>query len=256
MSCQKSGVLLIALLCACSTVSQQDVHKASMHRRIGQAQLQRNVLALALREYRAAVAANPGDVEAWFGLAETYRRKGMFDDAEASLLEVLDLDPDHMDARLNLTVVFLMAERWDDAIRESTALVNEPTFLRPSRALVNRGWAHYKSGDLVLAERDLREALITDPGSYQARLNLGVVFFDRGRVLDAMVQFERVLVILKRRPPAMFGATEAQARFHLAQANVKLGKRRQAIEHLRRAAERGGEGEWGKKSREYLSALE
>ena len=256
MRSRVTGVLLIALLCACATVSERDVHKASMHRRLGEAQLQKNVLELALREYHAAVKINPGDPEAWFGLAETYRRKGMLEDAEKSLREVLEIEPEHHDARLNLSVVYLMAERWDDAIEESTALVNEPTFLRPSRALVNRGWAHYKSGDLTLAERDTREALVSDPGSFQARLNLGVVLFDRGQVLDAMVQLERVLQILTRRPPALFGAAEAQARFHLAQANVKLGRREKAIEHLRAAAERGGGSEWGKKSKEYLAALE
>ena len=180
----------------------------------------------------------------------------MLDDAEKSLHEVLEIDPEHMDARLNLSVVYLMGERWEDAIAESTALVNEPTFLRPSRALVNRGWAHYKSGDLALAERDTREALVSDPGSFHAHLNLGVVLFDRGHVLDAMVQFERVLEILKRHPPAIFGEAEAQARFHLAQGNVKLGKREKAVEHLRKAAERGGEGEWGKKSKEYLAVLQ
>ena len=241
---------------ACASVDPRDVNRANMHRRIAQANLQRNAVELAIREYRAAVALNPADPELHFGLAEAYRRKGLLEDSEQSLLRALDLSPDHHDARLNLSVVYLQQQRWADAIRQTDVLVADPTFLRPSRALVNRGWGHYKSGDLEAAERDFREAMVTDPGNFHVHLNLGLVLSERSEVLDAMVQFEQAVEILKRRPPAAFGVAEAQARFHLAQAHVRLGQREKAIKELRQAAERGGASEWGKKSKEYLAILE
>ncbi len=249
--------LLIAALLGCATsVSEQDVRLASMHRRLAEAKLQKGSLEFSIREYRAAIALNPKDPENHFGLAEAYRRKDLLDEAETSLHEALRLDPAHPDARLNLSVVYLQQERWPEAIAVTTLLVDDPTFLRPSRALVNRAWGHYRLGELDAARSDLTEALLGDSGNYQAHLNLGVVLFDQGQMLDAMLHFERVLKLLERRPPEQFGAAEAQARFHLAQAHVKLGQREKAVEHLRLAAKRGGRGEWGRKSEEYLSLLQ
>lgn len=250
------AIVAVASLLGCATVSPQDQFRAQTHRRLAQSQLQRGALELAIREYRASLALAPKDPETHFGLAEAYRRKGMLAEAEAELTETIRLAPDHQDARLNLSVVYMQQERWEDAIRETTALFDDPTFLRPSRALVNRGWAHYKSGDLEGARRDLAEALVSDPGNFQARLNLGRVLLDRGEVKAAMGQFEKVLELVERRPLAVSGPAEAQARFHLAQAHVTLGQSGRAIEQLRVASERGGRSEWGQKSREYLSTLE
>jgi tetratricopeptide (TPR) repeat protein len=247
--------MLTTLACA-TVVDEREIRRASMHRRLAEAKLQKNSLELAIREFRAAQDLNPKDAEIYFGLAEAYRRKGLLTEAEQTLDEALRLAPDHQDARLNLSVVYLMQDRWPEAIAITTELIHDPTFLRPSRALVNRGWAYYKSGDDEAAKRDLQEALVSDAGNFQAHLNLGLLYLDQGSTLDAMVHFERVLKILERRPPAIFGATEAQARFHLAQAHVKLGQRDRAIAELRMAAERGGSGEWGERSKEYLTALE
>ena len=86
-------------------------------------------------------------------------------------------------------------------------------------------------------------------------MNLGILYYGRGETVDAVTQFEQVLEILEGRPPQVFGASEAEARFRLAQAHVRLGHHAEAIEHLRVAEERGGKGKWGRKSREYLAVL-
>ncbi len=58
-----------------------------------------------------------------------------------------------------------------------------------------------------------------------------------------------------RKVPSARGL-EIEARFRLAQAHIKLGQLSRAIQHLRVAADRGGKGEWGRKSKEYLQLLE
>lgn len=83
-----------------------------------------------------------------------------------------------------------------------------------------------------------------------------MVLLEQGEVLDAMAHLERVLKLLEPRHDGRFGAVEAQARFHLAQAHVKLGQREKAVEQLRQAAKLGDQNEWGRKSQEYLSLLQ
>lgn len=238
------------------SLSDQDLRRALMHRdraslKLGQAQLE-----MAIREYNRSIALNPYDPEAHFGLGEALRLKGLHDEAEASVREAIRLDPEHHDARLNLAVLHLTAERWDLAIQETTRLLEDPTFLNPARALVNRGWAYYSKGELDRAESDLRDALDVDSAIYQTHLNLGIVLYDQGEVAESLKELERVLSILDGYGPGVLPSVEAETRFRIAQARVKLGQREQAVEQLRLASDRGGRGAWGTKAREYLSLLE
>jgi Tfp pilus assembly protein PilF len=236
--------------------SEETQSRSESRRRLAHMKLERGQVELAIREYQHALEEWEADPENHFGIAEAYRRKGSLDLAEQHLERALALDPKHQEARLNLSVVYMQQERWIESIRESTVLIEDPTFLRPVRALVNRGWAYYKSGDIAAAERDLQQAVREEGSNHQARLDLGIVLFDRGDVIESMRQLERVVELIERRPHAGFGPLEAQARFHLAKAHVKLGQRERAIQQLRAAVERGGDGEWGQKSREYLGVLQ
>ena len=108
-------------------------------------------------------------------------------------------------------------------------------------------WIHYLP--------DYGEALKQGGASLYAHMNLGILYYSRGETVDAVNEFERVVELLRDRSPEMFGASEAEARFRLAQAHVKLGHHAEAIEQLEVAEKRGGEGQWGRKSGEYLAVL-
>ena len=242
-------------LAGCATpVSFAVRERAETHRQLAEMQIGRHEVELAIREYKRSLKINDKDPETHFGISEAYRRKGVLDLAEHHLLKTLRLDPENVDARLNLGVVYLQLERWQDAIRVNSALIEDPTFFRPARALVNRGWAHYKSGNAERAQRDYSEALKQGGAGLHARMNLGILYYSRGETVDAVTQFEQVLELVEGRPQ-LFGTSEAEARFRLAQAHVKLGHHAEAIEHLRVVEERGGKGKWGRKSREYLAVL-
>jgi tetratricopeptide (TPR) repeat protein len=244
-------------LAACQTGPTPGmIREASLHRDLADVKLQKGELSFAIREYQAALELVPKDAYLHFGLGEAYRRKGMYDEAEQQFLRALELDPDQAEARMNLAVVYLQQERWPEAIAANTAMIEQPVFIRPSRALVNRGWAHYKSGDLEAAERDFREALKGSGAAHHANLNLGIVLFEKGEILEAVTHFNRVLELIQERPNSIYVGLEAQTRFRLAQSHVGLGQREKALEHFRAAADVGGDSEWGQKSREYLGILE
>jgi type IV pilus assembly protein PilF len=250
-----TALALAALALACSGPGEQAELKADTHFRLANSRLQRGAVELAIREYRSALAIAPDNAEYNFGIAEASRRTGEIAEAEKHLLRAIETDPDHQDARLNLSVVYLQQERWEDAIAMTNALLKDVTFLNPSRALVNRGWARYKAGDLKGAKDDLSEALV-DGAGYQARLNLAIVLLDSGDALEAMTHLKRVISTLEKRQTLNARCAETEARFHMAKAHVKLGQREPAIGELRLGSERGEKCNWGTKAKEYLALLQ
>jgi type IV pilus assembly protein PilF len=250
------SIAAIALSACASGLTPLQQRQAQTHRDLADLKLQQGELGFAIRQYQAVLELDPKNAEAHFGLGEAYRRRGMLTDAERHFKRANRIDRLHDDALFNLGVVYIQQERWEDAIELNTQLSEEPTFLRPERALVNRGWALYKSGDLAGAKSDFQEVLAGNSADFHSHLNLGIVLYDQGETLQAMVHFERVLQLIDRRPTSAAGGLGAQARFHLAQAHVKLGQRDKAIRELERASQQGGSGEWATKSRAYLTVLQ
>ncbi len=249
-------VCAVVALSGCATLDNTKRAKVDAYRDLGNMYLHRGQVELAIREYRKGLAVWDGDSETHFAVGEAYRQKGAFDDAERHLVRAVRLDHSLHDARLSLGALYLQNERWSDAVRESEILVADPTFLRPARALVNLGWAHYKSGNRKLAEGLFVEAVSSDTSNYQARLNLGILLYEREELVESVQQFGEVTTLLEARPAWLFGAVEAEARFRMAMAHVRLGNRHRAIEQLRVAVDRGGKTQWAEKSRDYLAVLE
>lgn len=253
---RSAALVLAAALFACATQSTESVSRADMRRRLADMKLAQGEVEMAIREYRGSIEIYDRDPEAYFGLAEAYRRKGLLPESEKALLEALRIDPKHQEARLNLGVLHLLQERWQDAIKQNRILIDDPTFLRPSRALVNLGWAYFKLGNIEEAKRSFEQALAEDRASFHAHLNLGIVLFEGGEMLESIRHYRAAIASLERRPFEAAGSAEAEARFRMAQAHVKLGQLDQAVTQLRAAAESDGRGEWGQRSREYLQILQ
>ncbi|MFI5314171.1 MAG: tetratricopeptide repeat protein [Myxococcota bacterium] len=251
-----AAIGVLVALSACATVTDREILLADQHRDLASNKLQQGEAEGAVAEYRRALAINPRDPETHFGLAEAYRRKEMLSDTERELKEALHLDPNHQEARLALGVTYLQMQRWTDAAAEFQRLADDPSFIRPTRALVNLGWAHYKSGDLDRAVAEFGRALKADAANYTAHLDLGIVLYDKGQLVEAIQHFEECVNIVSERPAPVYGPAEAEARFRGAQAYVRLNQRDRAVTSLRVAVERGGASEWAQKSSDYLKVLQ
>jgi Tfp pilus assembly protein PilF len=249
-------VAALALATGCKTLTEREFLLADQHRDLAATKLAQGEREAAVTEYKRALAINPNDPETHIGLAEAFRAKEMYSETERELKEALRLDPDHHEARLALGVTHLQQQRWADAAAEFQRLADDPSFIRPARALVNLGWAHYKSGDLDQAAADFERALKQDRENYTAHLDLGIVLYDKGDLVEAIKHFEECASIIGERPALAFGSAEAEARFRMAQAYVRLNQRDRAVSALRVAVERGGESEWARKSSDYLKVLQ
>lgn len=162
---------------------------AEVRRLLGWAELQRGRLDEAIENLRAALALEPRDSSAEFGLAEAYRRKRMFDEAQASLDRVEQLDAKFPGLQLERGRLAEARGDMEGAIAGYRAALAEAP---DDAALKSRlGAALVLSGQLEEAERLLREVLQVQPYSAEAEHFLGRIELQKGQVEDARQRFLR-----------------------------------------------------------------
>ena len=74
---------------------------------------------------RRAVELSPLSPDARFYLGATLYRLNLYDESESFLLSVFDMDPEHAQARLMLINVYARIRRYEDALEQATAFLDE-----------------------------------------------------------------------------------------------------------------------------------
>lgn len=229
--------------------SRDDAKRASSHLTVGADHMAGGRTALALREFLAAEQLDPKNPQIQYALGEAYLARDKPKDSETHFLRALQLRPDYHDARLSLSGLYVAQGRYQDAITQCQALLDDPTFPQPWRALANRGWAEYKLGHFQEARATLKQALDFEHDYWPAMLSLAILEQGQGHHLEAIGLLDDILEL----KPG--GRVEAEANYRLAEIYISLGKRDQAVGHLTAAVERQPDGEWARRSQEYLKLL-
>lgn len=224
--------------------------KAVARYNVGVHHLSEGRTALALRELRVALDKNPEDPWIHLALAEGYRRKASPVEAETHLRQALLIDPDFQQAQLTLSALLVQTGKYDQAVIESQKLVDDPTFEAPWRAHTNLGWALFKLGRLPEARQNLELALEYRPYYWRAALDLGILEAEAGHKLEAVKLFQKTL---EMEPGAL---AVAEVNYRLGEIYVSLGRREEALAHLSQAAATRPNGNWGKRSEDYLKLLQ
>jgi Tfp pilus assembly protein PilF len=223
--------------------------QAKSHFELGVDHLDNGRNALAVREFLIAESLDPKNAKIQVGLAEAYMHKGKIEEAEAHLLRALALYPQFHDARLSLSALYLMTGRAAQAAAESRILVDDPTFPATWRALTNLGLAEMEQGNRAEARKHLELAIEYNRSYWPALLTLGILEKQEGRLPEAVSLLQQVL---EQKPVP---SARAEANYRLAEIYVALGQHEQAVGHLMTAVAQAPDGEWGKKSEEYLKIL-
>jgi tetratricopeptide (TPR) repeat protein len=249
-----SGLLALAPLFGCATTptaedEEQGFKKAASHFNLAADHADNGRLELALRDLLAAARLDPGNPRIQHSLGMVYLQKGKIAEAEMHLLRALEIRPDYGQARFNLSTLYLNQERYEESIQHSKILYDDATFAWPWRALTNWGWAAYKLGRVEEARRQLEYSRDFRARYWPTLLNLGILEAEQGHKVEAIRYFADVLEI----EPGPSAAAEAN--YRLAEIYVSLGKRKQAVGHLRTAVVKAPSDPWGKKSEEYLKLL-
>jgi tetratricopeptide (TPR) repeat protein len=223
--------------------------RANSHFEVGIDHLGNQRYALGLRELRSAESLDPKNPRIQAGLAQAYLHKGRADEAEAHLLRALAIDPEYHDARLNLSALYLLTERYPEAAEQARVLVDDPTFPGVWRAYANLAVAEISQENYAAARENADLALDFNPTYWPAFLALGILEHKQGRMPEAISYFKQTL----EQKPAP--GVRAEANYYLAEIYVSVGNRDRAVGHLMTAVAQTPDGEWGKKSEEYLKIL-
>ena len=127
------------------------------------------------------------------GLAEELARHGLYDMAEARLMEALSLERDHARGRLALGQLRLRQGRIEDAETQFRRVLElQPESfegaLGLARVQITRGGA-----DLDAAEESVRAALEKDPSSPMAHYLMGLIYDQGARWKDAAASYRAAL---------------------------------------------------------------
>ncbi len=173
----------------------------------------------------AALTSKPDDLWLVYYLRGTIAdQQKLYDEAEANFRKALTIDP------LNATVLnnlgYMFADR-GVRIPEAIVLIKKAVDLEPQNYafLDSLGWAYFKSGQLSLAEENLRKAnerSSTDPTVHD---HLGDVYERNGKLKLAAAQWERSMTEYAHSLPADADAAEVEKVQHkLQNARIKLAK--------------------------------
>ncbi len=139
---------------------------------------------------RRAAAAVSGLVAAGLCVL-TWTQQAYWYDGYALFSHAVTLRPDNVPARVQLAVVHLIAEDPVDAERElRIALETEPG---SAQAWSNLGSALRMQGKKRDAEEAFRRALVLEPGAYAPGLNLAALLGGSGKIDEAITLLEKVV---------------------------------------------------------------
>jgi len=136
------------------------------------------------------ITADPGDVEAWYRLADLYNRSGMYRKEVDALIKVIALKPDMGYAYMELAAAYNRLGQYHDAIEN---LQKAKKYFPRYPVLYNNLAVTY--GKLGNADEEialLKNAISLRPRYGTARYNLGAVSLRRGERTEAFRQYEEL----------------------------------------------------------------
>jgi type IV pilus assembly protein PilF len=243
-------VFFIAILAisACATQdAMQNKRLAEAKRDIGEAYMRQGDYTAALRELLEAERVNPKDHIVQNDLGLCYMNKKKMADAISHFKKAILLKSSYAPARNNLGTAYLALKEWDTAIKIFKEISKDALYGTPHFPLSNIGLAYYHKGQYKTALRYYKEAL-------KIKDNFVNALRGAGRCYLALNDGRMALRYLHRAVSAAPKVPELH--FELAEANLLVGRTRQAIVSYETAIELAmPESDIVKKARQRLRYL-
>ena len=158
--------------------------RAQAHHALGQVEE-------AEREYRlAAEQPAPRRTEALGNLAVLLKELDRRDESLETLLTARKIDPDNIKHDFNIGVHYLESKNLENARTHFKAVLEKRSDYRP--AILNLGYIAKATGAFDEAEEIYSGLVAVAPDEVEARANLGHLYLDQERFLDARTAFEEL----------------------------------------------------------------
>lgn len=145
----------------------------------------------ALKHYRAVLASNASNVQAYNNLGLLYRRRGLTKDAVDQFRRAIAIDPQYVKARSNLSVALMDAGRLSEARAEvQAALAIEP---RNADLIVNLAIVEQADHHREQAIELLVRAIGDEPTNALAHYNLAVLYDEQSEIALAYNHYAEFL---------------------------------------------------------------
>lgn len=150
----------------------------------------------AIREFRAAAAANPKEPNVHFGLGYLLWTQGQYAEAVKEFQAELDNDPGHAQAQEYLADAYIQMNRMEDAepilekLRSSDA--------SNAKVHLDLGIVYEEQGQKDAALMQFREAVRLAPTDVNAHWRLGRLYRSQGKTEEAKAEFERAKSLNKK----------------------------------------------------------
>jgi tetratricopeptide (TPR) repeat protein len=182
-------------------------------------------LAEAVAEHEKAVELDPDLVQARINLVILYGRLGNFDKAYQHYQAAIKTGAPYAELHYNFGVLAFEKGR----LKEAKAAFTEALKLNPHYAAAhnNLGYLLETEGRRDDAERHYRAAIDDQPNHRLAHFHLGRLLAQKGRTREAIAEFQQILEPVDDQTP--------QYLYALAAAHDRVGERPKALEYARRA---------------------
>ncbi|HET9179051.1 MAG TPA: tetratricopeptide repeat protein [Terriglobia bacterium] len=171
------------------------VHSLAL-RQSAQAALDKNQYEIAARDFSEALRECPAQPEIVIELSQAQAHLRQFDVAISSLEAYLKQQPGSVPAQVALANVYFMAQRLAEAKREAEGVLSKDP--RNLAAMEIEANAEYLLGNVPAAENRLIDLLDRYPNDEDGAYMLGRIYYQEGRLDQAVGLFERVLKVNPR----------------------------------------------------------
>jgi tetratricopeptide (TPR) repeat protein/predicted AlkP superfamily phosphohydrolase/phosphomutase len=178
----------------------------------------------AVEVYRQLIELEPDNLEARIGMSSAYSRLGEMDLAVRGLNEVLERAPRNLKALHSLATVYVENGRPDEALAAASRAVDVDATSGESHFV--KGLSLQQMGRYTEAESSLRQAIKFAPDLAEAHANLAEIYVQSGRGPRALEHAERALELAPGR---------ADVRYILGLALNSGGRSQEALDQFRSA---------------------
>ena len=176
---------LLTLLAGCNVMSSRTANE------LGKIQYQRGNYTAARLDFQRATIEDPDNADYWHNLAATLKKQGDLATAEVAYKRALTANPSHQPSYHGLAELLSLQGRQGEALALLDGWQNVETFT--AKPLIELAWFQQANGDVASAERTLHRALKIQPNHPTALAQLGQVYHQTGRPIEAAALYRRSL---------------------------------------------------------------